>query len=120
MLERLLLIENQFEYLWDRSIEFVEARYQEACNALKHIQGWGVCLPTTCCYQYVGFDNKSEVYQFFMCPGLGTTYRIKNYWVHLFLDGLFSHCTSVAIYIVNGSAYFGKCPKVIMFSCDGT
>ncbi len=50
--------------------------------------------------------KKTQVYQLFMCPGLGTTYRIKNYWVHLFLAGLFSHCTSVAIYIVDGRAYF--------------
>jgi hypothetical protein len=68
----------------------------------------------------VGLDKKTEVYQFFMCPGLGTTYRIKNYWVHLFLAGLFSHCTSVAIYIVDGRAYFGKCPMVIMFAWGGT
>ncbi len=75
---------------------------------------------TTCCYQYVGLASKSEVYQIFMCRGLGTTYRIKNYWVHLFLAGLFSHCTSVAIYIVDGRAYFGKCPTVTMFSWGGT
>jgi hypothetical protein len=68
----------------------------------------------------VGLDNKIEVYQMFMCPSLGPTYRIKNYWLHLLLAGLFSHCTSVAIYIVNGRAYFGKCPKAIMFSWGGT
>jgi hypothetical protein len=68
----------------------------------------------------VGLDKKLRVYQFSMCPGLGKTYRIKNYWVYLFLAGLFSHCTSVAIYNVDGKAYFGKCPKVIMFSWGGT
>jgi hypothetical protein len=26
----------------------------------------------------------------------------------------------VPIYIVNGRAYFGKCPKVVMFSWGGT
>ncbi len=115
MVERLELVVNQFQHLWERSIEFLDQRYQEVWNTLKHIQGGGVCLPITCCYQYVGLDNRTEVYQFFMCPGLGTTYRIKTYWVHLFLADLFSHCTSVAMYIVDGRAYFGKCPKVIMF-----
>ncbi len=37
----------------------------------------------------LGSQPNIEVYQFFMCPGLGTTYRIRNYWVHLFLAGLF-------------------------------
>jgi hypothetical protein len=101
MVERLELVVNQFQYLWERSISILDNRYQEAWNALKHIQWWGVCLPKTCCYQYVGLDNKIEVYQSFMCPGLGTTYKIKNYWVHLFLASLFPHCTSVAIHIVN-------------------
>jgi hypothetical protein len=45
---------------------------------------------------------------------------VENYWVHLFLAGLFSHCTSVAIYVDDGRAYFEKCPKVIMFSWGGT
>jgi hypothetical protein len=120
MVNRLQLVVNQFQHLRDRSIEFVEARYQEARNALKHFWWWGVCLPTTCCYQYVGLDKKTEVYQFCMCPCIGTTYRIKNYWVHLFLAGLSSHCTSVPIYVVDGRDYFGKCPKVIMFSWGGT
>ncbi len=120
MVERLRLVVNQFLHLRDTTFEFVEERYQQASNALKHILWWGVCLPTTCCYQYVGLGSKTEVYQFFMCPGLGTTYRIKNYWVHLFLARLFSHCTSVALYIVDGRAYFGKCPTVTMFSWGGT
>ncbi len=120
MVKRLQLVVDQFQHLRDRSIEFAKATYQQACNALKHIWWWGVCLPTTFCYQYVGLDNKTEVYQFFMCPGLGTAYWIKNYWMYLFLAGLFSHCTSVAIYIVDGRAYFGKCPMVTMFSWGGS
>jgi len=120
MKERLRLVVNEFQRLRDSTVTFVAERYQQAANALKHILWWGVCLPTTCCYQYVGLTSKIEVYQFFMCPGLGTTYRIKNYWVHLFLAGLFSHCTSVAIFIVDGRAYFGKCPTVTMFSWGGT
>ena len=50
---------------------------------------WGVCLPTTCYYQYISKRNDIEVYQWFLCPELGTTYRIKNYWVHHFLAGFF-------------------------------
>ena len=102
MKERLNLVVNQFQCMKESSIEFEVERYQEAASALRHILLWGVCLPTTCCYQYVGLQSNIEVYQFFMCPGLGTTYRIKNYWVHLFMAGLFSYCTSVAIYIVEG------------------
>ncbi len=120
MKERLNLVVNQFECMRESGVGFVVERYQQAANALRHILWWGVCLPTTCCYQYVGLRSNIEVYQFFMCPGLGTTYRIKNYWVHLFLAGLFCHCTSVAVYIVDGRAYFGKCPTLTMFSWGGT
>jgi hypothetical protein len=116
----LLSVVSEFNVLCSKCIDFAEDRFQVANNALQHILWWGVCLPTTCCYQYIGLQTNVEVYQSFMCPGLGTTYQICNYWVHLFLAGLFSHCTSVPIYIVNGRAYFGKCPKVVMFSWVGT
>jgi hypothetical protein len=118
MKERLHLVVNEFQHLRDSSVTFVAERYQQAANA-KHFFWWGVCLPTTCCYQYVGLRSEIEVYQFFMCPGLGTTYRIKNYWVHSCLAGLFFHCTSAAIFIVDGRAYFGKCPTATMFSWGG-
>jgi hypothetical protein len=119
MRTRLQVVVNEFKNLCSLGVDFVKARYQVAQNALQLILWWGVCLPTTCCYQYVGLQLNIQVYQFFMCPGLGTTYRIRNYWVHLFLAGLFSHCTSVPIYIVEGRAYFGKCPKVVLFSWGG-
>ena len=38
MVAKLELEVNQFQYLWERSIEFLEDRYQEAWKALKHIQ----------------------------------------------------------------------------------
>lgn len=88
-------------------------------NCLNHLSYWGLCLPTTCCYQYIKQRNDVEVYQWFLCPGLGITYRIKNYWVHIFLASLFSHCTSGAIYIVDDTAYFGSCPFITMFSWGG-
>lgn len=94
-------------------------KVENASNCLRHIIWWGVCSPTTCCYQYIKFRNDVVVYQWFMCPGLGTTHRIKNYWTHLFLAGLFSHCTSAPIFVVGGRAYFGKCPNAIMFSWGG-
>jgi hypothetical protein len=90
--------------------------YQQATEALKHVLWWGVCLPTTCCYQYISQRNDVVVYQWFICPGLGTAHRIRNYWVHLFLGSTFSHCTSAPIYVVNGRAYFGSCPTCVMFS----
>ena len=114
----LQVVVSDFENLISLGVDIVEARYKVAQNALKNIV-WGGCLPTTCCYQYVGLLPNIEVYQFFMCPVLGTTYRIQNYCVHLFLAGLFSHCTYVPIYIVDGRAYFGKCPKVVMLSWGG-
>ena len=119
MQTRLQVVVSEFDHLISLGVDIVEARYKVAKNALKHILWWGVCLPTTCCYQYVGLLPNIEVYQIFMCPGLGTTYQIQNYWVHLFLAGLFLHCTSVPIYIVDGRVYFGKCPKATMFSWGG-
>jgi hypothetical protein len=120
MRNRLEVGVDEFKNLCSRGIEFVEACCQVAQNALQHILWWGVCLPTTCCYQLIGLQPKIKVCQYFMCPVLGTTYRIQNYWVHLFLAGLFSHCTSMPIYIVDGRAYFEKCPRVVMSSWGGT
>ena len=119
MQTRLQVVVSEFENLISLGVDVVEARYKITQNALKHILWWGGCLPTTCCYQYVGLMPNIEVYQFFMCPGLRTTYRIQNYWVHLNLAGLFSNCTYVPMYIVDGRVYFGKCPKVTMFSWGG-
>jgi len=118
MRSRLRAVIRRFGELEASGVKFVKARYREAVNALAHIEWWGVQLPTTCCYQYVQ-QEPVEVYQWFLCPGLGTTYRIRNYWVHLFLAGCFTHCTSAPIYVVGGRAYFGKCPKVVMFSWGG-
>lgn len=87
--------------------------------SLAHLYWWGLSIPTSCCYQYIKERNDIEIYQWFMCPGLGTTYRIKNYWVHIMLAGLFSHCTSCAIYVVDNKAYFGFCPDVTMFAWGG-
>mmetsp|Transcript_21027 Transcript_21027/g.32061 ORF Transcript_21027/g.32061 Transcript_21027/m.32061 type:complete len:86 (-) Transcript_21027:79-336(-) len=84
------------------------------------MQWWVVSNQTTCCYQYITECNKIEVYQYFLCPGLGTSQRISNYWVHCFLPSTFSHCTSAAIFIVaDGKEYFGKCPKATMFAWGG-
>ena len=121
MKERVKGIIDKFSELRSEGVHFEESRETEAIESLKHILWWGVCLPTTCCYQYITKDKTHvEVYQWFMCPGLGTTYLIRNYWVHLMLAALFSHCTSAPIYIVEGRAYFGKCPKVTMFAWGGS
>jgi hypothetical protein len=76
MRTRLQVVINEFKNLCSLGLDFVEARYQVAQNTLQHILWWRVCLPTTCCYQYVDLQPNIEVYQFFMCPGLGTTYQI--------------------------------------------
>ncbi len=110
---------GRLEELKKMGLESLDRKIKEANICLRHISWWGVSLPTTCCYQYISDVNSVEVYQWFLCPGLGTSYRIRNYWVHLFLASTFSHCTSGAIYIVKGRAYFGKCPHVTMFSWGG-
>ena len=112
MIEKLKKISKRFGEL---KVPYA-SKIMAASQSLKHVIYWGVSVPTTCCYQYIKERNDIEVYQMFMCPGLGTSYRIKNYWVHIMLASLFSHCTSDAVYIVDGKAYFGKCPGIKMFA----
>eukprot|EP00956_Cyclotella_meneghiniana_P029157 scaffold69876_cov90-Cyclotella_meneghiniana.AAC.1 len=124
MIAKLHKIIEQLRMLESRGVSFEPQRKAEAISSLKHLLYWGFCIPTTCCYQYI-FRNaelkpRVRVYQWFMCPGLGTTHLIKNYWVHMMLAGLFSHCTSVPIYIVDDSVvYFGSCPHVTMLAWGG-
>jgi hypothetical protein len=116
MIAKIRNVISRFEVMSTNGIPIHSSRLTEAVMSLHHILWWGLSTPTTCCYQYIMERNNVEVYQWFMCPGLGTTHRIKNYWIHIMLASLFSHCTSSAIYIVNGKAYFGTCPAVIMFA----
>ena len=80
---------------------------------LEHVNQWGVGSPTTCGYQHVGDDSTSnvEIIQYFCCKGIGVCYRIRNYWVHLFLAYCFAHYTSVAIFVKDDRVYFGKYPN---------
>ena len=92
---------------------------ERAANALRHIDFWGLCTPTTCCYQFVQKDldrPTPTVYQWFVCAGIGTCYRIQNFWTHIMLAGLFVHCTSVPIFVVGSKAYIGKCPHTTAFA----
>ena len=95
-----------------------ERQQLEASSALSHVIKWGVGTPTTCGYQCVGDDNTSdvEIIQYFCCRGLGFCYRIRHYWVHLFLAYCFSCYTSVVIFVKDGKAYFGKYPGRTMFA----
>ena len=95
---------------------------QRARLALAHIEHWGLGTPTTCGYQVVvdevssaticntkikskmndvesNDEEQIEIIQYFCCMGLGTCFRIRNYWTHLFLAHCFSHYTSVAIFV---------------------
>eukprot|EP00984_Skeletonema_dohrnii_P019395 scaffold9254_cov98-Skeletonema_dohrnii-CCMP3373.AAC.3 len=119
MITKLEHIILRFKGLKSQGTKIKDAKLAQAIECLKHVQWWGVSNPTTCCYQYITECNKIEVYQYFMCPGLGSSHRISNYWVHCFLASTFSHCTSAAIFIVDGKAYFGKCPKATMFAWGG-
>lgn len=119
MIDKLEYIIERFQKLKDNGVQIHRGRLSQAIQTLKHVKWWGVSNPTTCCYQYITKCNKIEVYQFFLCPGLGTAYRIKNYWVHIMLASVFAHCTSAPIYIVDNKAYFGKCPKATMFAWGG-
>ena len=120
VVSRLQNVCNGFRNLRDDRVAYTEIRALQVVEALKHVVWWGISTPTTCCYQYVFQESTGtmniEVYQWFMCPGLGVTYRVCNYWVHIMLAGLFQHCTSTPIYIVDDKAYFGKCPHVTMFA----
>lgn len=120
VVSRLQNVCNGFRNLRDDGVAYTEIRALQVVEALKHVVWWGISTPTTCCYQYVFQESTGtmniEVYQWFMCPGLGVTYRVRNYWVHIMLAGLFQHCTSTPIYIVDDKAYFGKCPHVTMFA----
>ncbi|KAK1733488.1 hypothetical protein QTG54_015776 [Skeletonema marinoi] len=117
MINRLKKIIEQFSFLENAGVEMMMKNH--AIQSLKHIQWWGLCTPTSCCYQYVKERNDITVYQWFMLPGLGLCYRIENYWIHIMLAALFSHCTSDAIYIKKGKAFFGKCDEVTMFAWGG-
>ena len=117
---RLQRLIELFNVLKRDGLYYLQLRSKQALQSLKHLLWWGVSLPTTCCYQYVRSnelsDVKIDIYQWFLCPGLGTSHRITNYWVHIMLAGLFQHSTSSAIYIVDGCAFFGECPHVTMFA----
>ena len=124
IIAKLHKIIEQLRMLQSRGVSFERQRKAEALSSLKHLLYWGFCIPTTCCYQYIFGKGERKprirIYQWFMCPGLGTTHLIKNYWVHMMLAGLFSHCTSVPIYIVDDSVvYFGSCPHVTMLAWGG-
>ena len=124
MITKLRTIIDKLNMLESKGVAFERQRKAEALSSLKHLLYWGFCIPTTCCYQYIfGKEERKpriRIYQWFMCPGLGTTHLIKNYWVHMMLAGLFSHCTSVPIYIVDDSVvYFGSCPHVTMLAWGG-
>lgn len=126
MITKLKSILEEMSVLKSKNVAFCVRRESEALRSLDHLLHWGFCVPTTCCYQYI-FRNRNppkpkiEIYQWFMCPGLGTAHIIRNYWVHMMLAGLFSHCTSAPIYIVNDSTvYFGRCPYVTMLAWGGT
>ena len=120
VVSRLKLTIAQLQKLKPIAENIIGSKLIEAELSLLHLIWWGLCLPTTCCYQYVKKRNSIVVYQWFVCPGLGTAHRIENFWVHLFLAALFSHYTTCAIYIVEGRAYFGNCPYATMFSWGGT
>ena len=95
-----------------------------AQSALDHITHWGTGAPTTCGYQIIGEeenvedeDGDIEIIQYFCCRGLGICYRIRSFWVHMFLAYCFSHYTSVAIFIsASGKVWFGEHPRISIFA----
>jgi len=119
------------EYLTD-------VQRQQAKLALDHVEHWGLGTPTTCGYQVIvdevssaaicntkikskmnnvkSDDEEVEIIQYFCCMGLGTCFRIKNYWTHMFLAYCFSHYTSVAIFVKGNKVFFGKYPGITMFA----
>ena len=113
MIFKLKKIIDRFSFLESHGLKI--GMKSHAIQSLKHILWWGVSTQTSC-YQYVKERNDIIVYQWFMLPGVGLCYRIENYWIHIMLAALFSHCTSEAIYIKKGRAYFGNCDGISMFA----
>ena len=52
------------------------------------------------------------VCQVFLMLGLGMSIRMCNYMTHMFLGGVFQHCTCVPVVIVDRRVYFGKHPYI--------
>ncbi len=77
---------------------------------INNLQFWGICVPTTCCYQIVHRHTSKQVnvIQYFCLPNFGLCFQIKNYWVHWFLAGLFCHYISVVVFVIDGLVYAGS------------
>ena len=88
-------------------------------NFLVFLEDFQLSVPTVCCYQFpkttMGKDAKNlsaKVCQSFLLLSLGLCHRVQDYWTHMFHAGLFQHCTSMPVFVVEERVYFGKCPYV--------
>ncbi len=57
-----------------------------------------------------------EVIQFFCLSGLGICYQIKDFWPHCFMAASFYHCTSAALYNIDGKFFMGEYPGINVFA----
>ena len=80
------------------------------------VEDFGVCVPTTCGYQFVSRklrnlyrDSGLVVCQLFLMSGIGVYSCIHNFWTQIFQSFVCNHTASVAIYILNDRASFGDC-----------
>ncbi len=91
-----------------------------AKHSIKFLDYWGISVPTTCCHQILLDDDVEdldvEVIQFFCSSGLGICYQIKDFWSHCFMAASFYHCTSAALYKIDGKFFMGEYPGINVFA----
>ena len=97
----------------------IKSNKERLGNYIKHVEEFGASVHTTCGIQFPKTDEgmrhpeaKIVVCQVFLMLGLGMSIRMCNFMTHIFLGGLYQHCTCVPIVIVDGMVYFGKHPYI--------
>ena len=86
------------------------------------MKNFGLGIPTTCVHQFVGFERwrqNSEVYQYFVFPGLGLCIRFESFVAHMFYGWTFAHNTAAAWMSDNGRYYLSIDEACHVFAWGG-
>lgn len=98
-------------------------------NYKAFFNSFGTSCPTTCCYQHVetilARDSQSgevKVLQVFVMLGLGLSFRVENYWNHIFHGGAVAHLTCIPMFFHEGKVYYRHHPLVVVLAwgCDSS